>query len=37
LERVLSVLKELRKDKNLAGRVEDALDDINIFVPKQHP
>ncbi len=33
-ERVIPVLEKMRKDHELTGRVEDALDDIRMFVKK---
>jgi hypothetical protein len=39
IDRVIPELERLRSNPKLAGRVEDALDDIRIFVPgpTQHP
>ena len=34
LERVLPILQELSKSQKTAGRVEDALDDIRVFVSR---
>ena len=33
LERVLPILEELKQDEEIAGRVEEALDDISIYMP----
>lgn len=35
LDRVLPVLSELAKDSRIAGRVEDTLDDIRLFVAQR--
>jgi len=32
MERVLPILQKLRKDPKLAGKVDDALDDINMYI-----
>lgn len=37
LDRVFPVLKKLLSDENVVGRVEDALDDIRIFMGKKLP
>ena len=33
IDRVLPLLNDLRSDEVLAGRVDDALDDIHTFIP----
>ena len=33
LEKVVPVLREIRKDPRFAGRVDDTFDDIKMFIP----